>query len=377
MTLSVDQLCQRLVTEQGWLLLTDCDREPPFPEEDNYWDCFDATSDPVEQDRLFLELLDEKAKHLNALPLIGGPFPDMSSLTEIEGMTHAVVITSPALRRLKPYCSRMLVKQRPFAIKVALVIEDHVPADLNREMLSKIGAQAREELLAEPEAEEPVEESRHSAKARKKRAKALKRLPVFFELIVVGQRIQTDHRRKALRGLRQGRLRIPFVAIHGYLLDSTTGSVWSTNGLSGWRRRDYFRYALRHHTDSVPEIQEAILNSRPGALLIIASVAIAVLTNFGFKALVQDLGELTTVLWFAADILVPTAAVLTACCSMRLNTHVVTQTKRFLIGYFAVYSTLFLAFAWIPTFQHFYYLTVVGVVTTVANMMGVYMMSLE
>lgn len=377
MTISTDQLCQRLITEEGWLLLTDCDHEPPFPEEEAYWDRFDATSDPIEQDQLLMELLNETAKHLNTLPLIGGPLPDMSRLTEIEGKTHAVVMTSPALRQLKPYCYRLLVKHRPFTIRVALVIEDNVPASLTRDMLSRIGAQAREELMAEPEADEPVEENRRSAKARKKRAKALKRFPMLFELIVMGQHIQTDTRRKALNKLRQGRVLQPCVAIQGYLLDCATGSVWSTNSLSGWRRRDYFRHALRHHTESVQEIREAILNSRPGILLVVVSVAIAVLSNFGIKALVQDLGELTPVLWFAADILVPTAVVLTACCSMRLNTHVVTQMKRFLIGYFSIFSALFLALAWVPSFQHVYYLAVVGLITVVANMMGAYMMRLE
>lgn len=377
MTDSVNQLSQRLLTEQGWLVLTDCDHEPPFPEEDDYWDRFEASSDPVEQDRIFSELLDEKAKHLNSLPLIGGPLPEITALTEIEGTTHAVVITSPTLRQLKPYCSRLLVKQRPFAIRIALVIEDHVPADLTRDMLSRIGVQAREELLTVPEEDEPADESRSSAKARKKRAQALKRLPVFFELIVMGQRVQTDSRRKALGKLHQGRMRKPFVAIHGYLLDSAAGSVWSTNGLTGWRRRGYFRYALKHSTDSVSDIQKAIFNSRPGILMIVASVAIALLTNFGFKVLVQGQGELTPMLWFFGDLFIPTIVVITACCMMRLNLHMGTQTKRFLIGYFSVFSGLFLYLAWVPSLQHLYYLGLVGFITTFINLMSAYMMELE
>ena len=377
MTESVDQLCQRLLTEQGWLLLTDCDHEPAFHEEDDYWDRFDATSDPVEQDLIFMELLDEKAKHLNSLPLIGGPFPDMTRLTEIDGTTHAVVMTSPVLRQLKPYCSRLLVKQRPFAIRVALVVEDHLPAGPTRDMLSRIGVQAREELLAEPELDEPTEGNRSSAKARKKRARYVKRLPVYFELIVVGQSIQTGSRRKALGKLHQGKVRRPHVAIHGYLLDSGNGSVWSTNRLTGWRRRHYFKYALKHNTDSVSHIQQAVINSRPGILIIVASIAVALLTNFGFKTLGQGHGELTAMLWLFADIVIPTAVILTACCTMRLNTHVATQTKRFLIGYLSAFSALFLGLAWVPSFQHLYYLGIVGFMTTFINMISAYMMELE
>ena len=54
-----------------------------------------------------------------------------------------------------------------------------------------------------------------------------------------------------------------------------------------------------------------------------------------------------------------------------------TQSKRFLIGYLSAFSALFLALARVPSFQHLYYLGLVGFITTFINMMGVYMMELE
>lgn len=377
MTLSVNQLCQRLITEQGWLLLTDCDQEPSLPEEEHFWQRIRNSNDPVEQEQLYFELQDETAKLVNALPLIGGPFPEMKALTEIDGISLVVVISSPALRQLKPYCSRVLVKRQPLAIRVAVIIEEHLPAGLTRDVLSGIGAQAREEFLGELEEDVPADESRSERKARKKREQTLKRLPLIFELIVVGQRIQTDNRRRALCKLRQRRTRGPFVGVHGYLLDSASGAVWSTNRLTGWHSRSYYRYALKHGTESVSEIREKILNSRPGILFVLASIATALLTNFGFKLLVNGQGDLSAKLWFLGDIIVPVVVITIACNMMRLNLHVATQARRFLIGYLAVYSTLFLGLAWVPTFQHCIYLVTVGFVVTITTMMGAYIKELE
>ena len=372
MTMSVDQLSTRLVIEQGWQLVADTDDDPVLPDEEEYWERVEATEDPEQKDEILVSLLQSEARLHNGMPKIGGPLPDLEMTTEQEDIPPTIVLVSPALRPLRDHCSRLLVKVRPNAIRITMLCEQNPPLSLSEEALVDAGVGIRQEIVSAVEAQEPADDSSDD----KKQKRQISRVPVCFEVMVVGSDIQTGGNQRVLEDLHRGRIRKPQVSIHGFLVDNASGEVWSTNRVTGWRRRGSLKYALAHSDETAAEIRNALATIRPSFALVVASIAVALMLSLGLKVFVV-MYDVPVAFWLLGDILIPSVVIITACSLSRVNMHAVTHTKRFLAGYLGILAALFLAVVWPPSFGAIKYMAVVGFTTCTINMTGAYFMEIE
>ncbi|PAU77888.1 hypothetical protein CK501_14455 [Halovibrio salipaludis] len=362
--------------EQGWQLVADLDEEPRLPDENERWERFETEEDPLKQDEILGELVSRQTDLFNEMPPIGGPFPDLATMIESSEFVPTFVIAVPSLRQLKPYCSRLLIKLRMGAIHVALLCEQDPPWEISPALLTDIGVEVRQRVMSDLD-DEPESQDGEAATISRQQQKAIDRTTFVFEIMVMGEGVNVERNRSALNALKQGGVRKPRVAIQGYLLEGGAKSVWSTNGMTGWRRRRYLRYALQKGAESVTQIGNTIASSRPSVGLVAASVLVALLLNAGFKGLVIAFEGLPAVLWLLGDLVIPSAVIITACSLRHLNLHAATHAKWFQIGYLGVFAALFLALVWPPSYDYVSYLGIVGVVTSTINIAGGQLMEVD
>lgn len=377
MSYLIDRLVQRLIVEQSWDIVLDTDEVPPLPGEDILLERLEAETDEDASDRLLLQYFETLARHVNSAPLIGGPLPDFTDVSEVEGSPVNIAVVLPALRTLKPYCRRIVTKLSGLNIRVCLFIDGSVAPELTREKLVSVGKVFRDDMAKAAAAEESASLPENTDKATSKsRRKKEQPISITFELIQVGDRIDTRSAREALRQRRCTFNRKDRIFIHGTLIDSATNQAWSTSGLGGYQRRRNLRYALTHSDQSPADIREALKNRRFNWQVVLVAVIVA-LAGTSLSYYLQLQGSPKPLVMFASDILIPLVVILTAVSFNRVHDQTARQTKWFLIGYFSVYLAVWCWLVWPVSFSFIMYLAKVTFLVWITSMFASLLMELE
>ncbi|PCM43905.1 hypothetical protein [Marinobacter sp. ANT_B65] len=375
----IDRLVQRSIVEQFWDIVLDTDEVPMLPNEEALLAQIEAEAETDDEasDELLLQYLDAHARHFNTAPLIGGPLPDFADIAEVDGEPIMVGIVVPSLRMLKPFCSRIVTKMSGLGIKVGLFIDGPISPGLTREQLILAGKSFREEL-EKVAADEEDASLLENAPKRNRKAKRKKNQPIaiIFELIQVGDHIDTPAARAALRDLKLLFNRKERVFICGTLIDSATHHVWTTSGLGGLQRRRNWRYALANSDQGPTDIREDLRNSRFNWKLVLVAVMMA-LFGTGFSYYLQLQGSPRPFVMFSSDVLIPLVTILGAVSFNRLHHQSARQTKYFLIGYFGIYITAFCWLVWPVSLAFALYLAKVTLLVSFISMIASTMMELE
>lgn len=377
MSYIIDRLVQRLIVERLWTIVTDVDEVSQLPNEEALLDQLEAETDEQAQDELLIQYLESLTRHANSAPLIGGPLPDFDDVAEVDGSPINVISTAPALRTLKPYCSRIAIKVSSMAIKVALFIDGPISKELTREKLIATGKAFRADFEQALEAEEQdIAEASASKSKRKAKKKKLLPVAIVFELIQVGSHIDTPQTRAVLRALRCRFSRKDRAFISGALLDSTTKQVWTTRGIFGYLRRRNLRYELENCDQKPSEIREAIKSSTINWNTVLLSIVIAVFAT-GLNHFSQLTGDLSPLILYLGDVLIPMVVILFAVSFERLQIHSARQTKYFLIGYFGIYIGTISWMVWPLSVGLGIYMLKVTLFVSFVSMLASTMMELE
>ncbi|MBU2873131.1 hypothetical protein [Marinobacter salexigens] len=224
----IDRLVQRSIVEQFWDIVLDTDEVPSLPNEEALLAQIEAETDDEASDELLLQYLDAHARHFNTAPLIGGPLPDFADIVELDGEPIMVGLVVPSLRTLKPFCSRIVTKMSGLGIKVGLFIDGPISPGLTREQLILAGKSFREDLekvAADDEVASLLEnDTKSNRKVKKKKNQPI---AIIFELIQVGDHIDTPAARATLRELKLLFNRKDRVFVCGTLIDSVIGDTHS------------------------------------------------------------------------------------------------------------------------------------------------------
>lgn len=373
----IDRLVQRSIVEQFWDIVLDTDEVPSLPNEEALLAQIEAETDDEASDELLLQYLDAHARHFNTAPLIGGPLPDFADIVEVDGEPIMVGLVVPSLRTLKPFCSRIVTKMSGLGIKVGLFIDGPISPGLTREQLILAGNSFREDLekvAADDEVASLLEnDTKSNRKAKKKKNQPI---AIIFELIQVGDHIDTPAARTTLRELKLLFNRKDRVFVCGTLIDSATHHVWTTRGLGGLQRRRNWRYALANRDQRPADIREDLRNSRFNWKLVLVAVMVA-LIGTGFSYYLQLQGSPRPLVMFSSDVLIPLVIILGAVSFNRLHNQSARQTKYCLIGYFSIYITALCWLVWPVTFAFVLYLVKVTLLVSFISMMASTMMELE
>ncbi|GLT19700.1 hypothetical protein GCM10007938_34830 [Vibrio zhanjiangensis] len=142
----------RLLIEQNYSLLIDANRSSSQIPNQEYWQekLENSSDETFEQEAL--EYIGACQKHLESLPIFGGPYEDdvVYQAGEVAWEPDKIVI--PSLLVLKNYASRVLVKATPISSHVLLLTETH-QCHPDREWLTKLCDDVRREVLAAYELE--------------------------------------------------------------------------------------------------------------------------------------------------------------------------------------------------------------------------------
>ena len=343
MTSRLTNFIHRMQLEQGYALLADVDEDRlALPDESRWREKFRKLEEQLDIDKID-DALDgyfaEVERHHETWKPAGGAFE-----CPLDGGATGggALFAEPALLELKPYFSRILVKLTPFALRVLLIAENHVPDGISRARLLEIGSRLRAQYGEGSEA--PADE------APRKRKRKRREIPfsVVFELLVLGERVIRPAACQRLGRLKKRFSPRQHVFIYGHLLDTAGKRLWSNLPRLFWVQRRDLAYALRHSEQNAASIRREIDSSKVSAAMVAFMVVLAFALLIGGTYLLGRVfdGELIG-LW---ALFAPLIAIVIGISLTRRKHTVDKQVSYFLWIYLSGFVGLVLLIVWPPGF---------------------------
>ncbi|MEX0332903.1 hypothetical protein [Vibrio tubiashii] len=136
----------RLLIEQNFSLLIDADQSDlDLPNEES-WESRLDQSEPDTWEQNFLAYLHERERHLESLPIVGGELTQASIQRGEEIIWSPDKVGIPALRELKQYAKRILVKMDALNTQIILITDANYPLP-DKALLNRCANAARQKVV--------------------------------------------------------------------------------------------------------------------------------------------------------------------------------------------------------------------------------------
>lgn len=342
MTELADRIATRLIVEKGYAILADRDDYPVLPEESELKARLDQEQDETTARRISTEWVEADRRLLKQQPLIGGALEAFPQLIDKEVYQSDIFVVSRTLRSMTRNCTRVLIKRSVSPVRIALIVEGDVPAEL---VPASFGASSRDiqrelNYVPDPYEDELLQDDLDYCS------------PLELEVIVLDNSQRSAKIRQRLHRLADDARKTRAVQVVGLHSIARYGKTWTTSPLKSWRQAWFVRHALRRPASNLDNvIKDASVNHKPwlrSGLVVLLTLVAGLSGRFLLPA---------TDLWveLVRDVLVPGSVISLACWLQRVRvqhfTYVTWAPPLYSVLMFLSIIAVFLANSVTPTIE--------------------------